>query len=129
MDVEDNDGNTISTADLIGQPLIVNFWFSTCPPCKKELPHFAAVHADLGDTIRFVGINPSADSPETNVEFAAERGVTYELLRDPNGTFTDEVGITAFPVTLFVRADGNIIRQTGELEEADLRAHAAELLG
>lgn len=128
VDVEDNDGNTISTGDLTGQPLIVNVWFSTCGPCKKELPEFAAVHAELGDQIRFVGVNPS-DSPDTNRSFAAERGVTYELLRDPNGTFIDAVGITAFPVTLFVRADGSIARQTGELDEATLRRYAEELLG
>lgn len=127
LDVEDNDGNAISTADLTGQPMIVNVWFSTCVPCKKELPAFAAVHADLGDEIRFVGVNPS-DTPETNVEFAADRGVTYELLRDPNGAFIDAVGITAFPVTLFIDAGGNIVRQTGELDEAELRAYATELL-
>lgn len=129
VDIEDNNGNTISTGDLIGQPLIVNLWFSTCGPCKKELPEFAAVHADLGDEIRFVGINPSADSPETNQEFAHERGVTYELLRDPNGAFTDEVGVTEFPVTLFVRVDGTIARQTGALDEDTLRRYAQELLG
>jgi len=127
VDVEDNDGNTISTVDLIGQPLIINFWFSTCPPCKKELPEFAKVHGELGDEIRFVGINPS-DSPETNHDFAADRGVTYELLRDPDGSFTDAVGISAFPVTLFVRPDGGIVRQTGELDETELRRYATELL-
>src|SRR4051812_29412664 len=45
VDVEDNDGNVMSTSDLVGQPLVVNVWFSTCPPCKAELPVFAAVHA------------------------------------------------------------------------------------
>ena len=79
--------------------------------------------------IRFVGINPSADSPETNVEFAAERGVTYELLRDPDGAFTDAVGITRSrsPCSWMLRR--NIVRQTGELDGDELRAHAAELLG
>jgi peroxiredoxin len=128
VDLETNAGERISTADLIGQPMIINVWFSTCAPCKRELPVFASVHADLGDQIRFVGVNPSLDSPETNQSFAAERGVTYELLRDPDGAFVDTVGITAYPVTLFVRADGTIARQTGELDEATLRADAEELL-
>lgn len=128
VDIQTNDGVIVSTADLTGQPLILNVWFSTCGPCKRELPGFAAVQADLGDRIRFVGINPQ-DSAETNVAFAAERGVTYELLRDPDYAFVDGVGITAFPVTLFVRADGTIERQTGELDQASLRAYAEELLG
>jgi peroxiredoxin len=126
--LQDNDGNQVSTADLIGRPLIINVWFSTCGACKQELPAFAKVHAELGDTIRFVGVNPS-DTPETNASFAHDRGVSYELLRDPDGSFVAGVGIVAFPVTLFVAADGTIVRQTGVLDEATLRADAEELLG
>ena len=39
----DLDGDEISTAALTGQPMVINFWFSTCAPCAKELPDFAAV--------------------------------------------------------------------------------------
>ncbi|MFM2073611.1 MAG: hypothetical protein RLZZ623_3875 [Actinomycetota bacterium] len=127
VDLVDNNGTVISTADLIGQPLIINYWFSTCAPCKKELPDFASVHADLGDQIRFVGVNP-VDTPEVNESFAHDRGVRYELLRDPDGAFTDAVGIANAPVTLFIAADGTIVRQTASLDAATLRADALELL-
>jgi peroxiredoxin len=127
VDLVDNDGAVISTADLIGQPLIINYWFSTCAPCKRELPDFASVHADLGDRIRFVGVNP-VDTAEVNGSFAHDRGVRYELLRDPDGAFTDAVGIANAPVTLFIAADGTIVRQTASLDAATLRADALELL-
>jgi thiol-disulfide isomerase/thioredoxin len=123
----DNDGNDVSLRSLTGAPMIINSWFSTCGPCKTELPAFGAVHADLGDQIRFVGVNPF-DTPEVNVSFAAERGVHYELYRDPDGAYGTEVGITNYPVTLFVAADGTIVRQTGVLNEDDLRQYAAELI-
>jgi peroxiredoxin len=128
VDLLDNQDNTVSTSDLLGQPLVLNYWFSTCAPCKKELPAFAAVHAALGDRIRFVGVNP-VDSAAMNESFARERGVQYELLRDPDGAFTDAAGIANAPVTLFVAADGTIVRQTATLDEAELRAYAEELLG
>lgn len=127
IDLQAGDGTTVSTTELIGQPLIVNVWFSTCGPCKKELPEFATVQGELGDRIRFVGVNPF-DTAETNESFAHERGVAYELLLDPDSAFVDAVGITAFPVTLFVAADGTIVRQTGALDETDLRTYAEELL-
>ena len=123
----DNDGNEVRTTDLLGEPLVLNLWFSTCVPCKRELPEFAIVHGELGDRIRFVGVNPQ-DTAETNESFARERGVQYELLRDPDGAFTAELGIANFPVTLFVVADGTIVRQTGVLDEATLREYAEELL-
>lgn len=127
VDLATNDGATVVTADLLGQPLVINVWNSTCGPCKKELPAFAAVHADYGDRVRFVGVN-TLDVPEVNESFARERGVQYELLRDVDGAFTDAVGIATQPVTLFVAADGTIVRQTGVLDEATLRQYVDELL-
>ena len=126
--LEDNAGNEVSTADLVGQPLVINYWYSTCAPCKKELPDFAAVHADLGDRIRFVGVNPY-DTPEVNEAFARDRGVQYELLRDPGDSYGSTIGVATAPFTIFVRADGTIARQTGVLDEATLRKYAEELLG
>lgn len=127
VELVDNDGNAVALRSLAGGPMIINYWYSTCAPCKKELPAFGAVHADLGDQIRFVGVNP-IDDPEVNVSFAAERGVNYELLRDPDGAYSSEVGIVSAPFTLFVAADGTIVRQTGVLDEDDLREYANELL-
>lgn len=128
VDLEDNDGNTVPVASLLGSPLIINVWNSTCGPCKRELPAFAAVHQELGDEVRFVGIN-TLDSAEVNESFARDRGVRYELLRDLDDAFSSEVGVVALPITLFVDADGTIVRQTGVLEEDEIRDIAADVFG
>jgi thiol-disulfide isomerase/thioredoxin len=127
IELETNDGEPMSTAEFVGRPTVVNFWFSTCAPCKKELPAFAAVHARYGDRVRFVGVNPS-DTAETNESFARERGVRYELLRDPDGAYQSAMEIATAPFTLFVSADGTIVRQTGVLDEDVLRTYVEELL-
>jgi peroxiredoxin len=114
VDVQTLAGDTFPTADLVGKPLVVNFWYSTCAPCKKELPGFAAVHAELGNQVRFVGIDTFPPS-ETEESFARDKGVQYELLYDPDGELTSEVGVAAFPQTLFINAQGTILDQTGEL--------------
>lgn len=128
VELSTNDGDAVSTADLVGTPLVLNVWNSTCGPCKKELPAFAAVHADLGEQVRFIGVN-TLDVPEVNESFARERGVQYELLRDVDGAFTSALGIATQPVTLFVAADGTIVRQSGVLDEATLRTYTEELIG
>lgn len=114
VDIQTLTGDTVSTADLIGRPLIVNFWYSTCAPCKKELPEFAAVHAKLGDKVRFVGVDSFPASAEEEA-FARERGVKYELLYDANGALATAVGVAAWPQTLFIDASGMIVEQTGVL--------------
>lgn len=123
----DADGNEVSTADFLGDPLVVNFWFSTCPPCAKELPDFAEVHAEVGDDVRFIGVN-TIDSIEVMERFAGERGVAYELYRDEYAEFTDGIGAAAFPVTIFVTSEGVIVAQTGALDADELREHVTDLL-
>ncbi len=119
IDLSTLEGNTLSTGDFVGKPLVINIWGSTCGPCKKELPDFAAVHKVYGDDVRFIGIDylPPSDHEEN---FARDKGVQYELLYDATGEFINEMGISAFPVTLIVTADGTIVQQTGQLDEAKL---------
>lgn len=124
--MRDRDDNEITTADLIGEPLVVNLWYSTCAPCAKELPEFAEVDAETDD-VRFVGAN-TLDSVEVMERFAGERGVEYDLFRDDRTELADAIGATAMPITLFVASDGTIVEQTGPLDADELRAKIADLL-
>ena len=44
-EVIDVNGATVDSAEFIGVPMVVNLWFAACPPCQREMPHFAAYHA------------------------------------------------------------------------------------
>ena len=120
--LRDASGNEVRSSSLVGQPLVVNLWYSTCPPCERELRDFAEVHAEYGDRVRFVGVNP-LDTPEVMQEYAAERGVDYELLRDPDAALVDALGMVTFPITLFVDENGMIVGESGVLDAATLRHH------
>ena len=121
----DRDGNEVTSESLLGGPLVVNLWFSSCAPCAKELPAFAAVDADVDD-VQFIGVN-TIDSVEDMERFAGDRGVEYELLRDNYAELADGIGAVAFPITLFVDSQGMIVDQTGPLDEGELRSKVAEL--
>jgi thiol-disulfide isomerase/thioredoxin len=123
----DRNDDEVATSDLLGdRPLVINLWFSTCPPCARELPYFAEVDAETDD-VTFYGVN-TIDSVEVMERFAGERGVEYELLRDWLAEFTDGVGAVAFPVTLFVTSDGTIVEQVGEVDADELRSHIDDLM-
>ena len=108
-----------------GRPMVVNLWYSTCPPCARELVEFAAVHDQLGEAVRFVGVDPY-DSVDEMQAFAEARDVNYELLRDPQGELADAVGVVAYPVTLFVNRDGFVLERAGPLDGDELRQRIAE---
>jgi len=124
--LEDADGNSVFLTGFRGTPMVLNFWFSNCAPCAREVADFQAVHEEMGDAVQFVGVNPF-DTVEAMTRFADERGVTYERLRDPERSFVNVIELVAYPVTLFVDADGRILRQTGELDADELRDIIDEL--
>ncbi|MBC49707.1 MAG: hypothetical protein CMF24_08315 [Ilumatobacter sp.] len=119
--------STLSTDELVGEPLVINFWYSACPPCANELQDFAAVHNQYRYQVRFVGVN-AIDSVDKMSEFARERGVTYELYQDRLAELQTELRLTSFPTTLFVAADGTIVERTGVLDETGLENEVIELL-
>lgn len=121
-------GDELPLSTLTGTPLVINYWTSTCIPCKKELPDFVTAHHELGDKVRFVGINSVAGS-STEIDFAADRGVDYEQYYDGDGRFATGLGLSTQPVTLFVSADGTIVKQTGQISLDEIRAGAEQLLG
>ena len=108
--------------------MVINVWASTCEPCKKELPEFAAVHTELGDQVRFIGLD-YFDGAELAQQFAEEHGVQYELYLDNRQEFISELEIAVFPTTLLVSADGRILKQhIGALTGDELRATINETL-
>jgi thiol-disulfide isomerase/thioredoxin len=115
VNVQTVDGDAYPTSELKGRPVVINLWYSTCAPCKRELPAFAAAQRMFGDTVRFVGINSSGLEASSEEKFARDHGVQYELFYDPNGEFTSAMRITNFPQTLLVNGNGTIVDQTGEL--------------
>lgn len=128
--VVDLDGNEVDTGSLLdGRPLLVNFWFSNCQPCKREMPALQAAFLRYGDTVRFVGVN-TQDSETITRSFADDVGVTYELLRDPDARLVTVNGVATFPTTLFVAPDGTVVRQiAGEVSAAELTTALDELVG
>lgn len=120
VDLKSVAGEIVSTKSLLGTPTIINIWYSTCEPCRRELPVLASAAAQYRDLVRFVGINIK-DSASVAKEFAAQYGVEFELLLDTNGLFISELGIATAPVTLAVDAQGVIIDQVaGEMSASEL---------
>jgi thiol-disulfide isomerase/thioredoxin len=113
-------GGRGSLGDYAGRPMVVNFFASWCTPCIKEMPAFEEVHARLGADVAFVGIN-TGEQVDSGQRIIQQTGITYDVLRDQTGSLTQQYEILNMPSTLFVDADGTIVRvHTGELSESEL---------
>ena len=126
VELQTIDGQAKTSESLIGTPLIINFWYSTCEPCRREMPVLADAHEKFGSKISFLGLN-MYDSASVAKEFAEKYNVKYEIAFDPSGAFISGLGIATAPTTLFVSKDGVVLDQVaGELTTEKLDALIAE---
>ena len=127
VQLSDADGQPVALESFVGKPLVINIWYSTCVPCARELRDFADVSRELGDAVQFVGVDPVDDAAKMQ-EFADARGVEYPLLMDSDGQLVTKADVAAFPTTLFVSPDGEIVHQTNAIGAGDLRQAIDEYL-
>lgn len=108
--VKDMNGVDVKLSDYRGRPLIVNFWFVDCPPCRKEVPAFVDLvkkYGDKGFTILGLSVE---DTPEAMRAFAEEYKVNYPLFvaKGRDDILEAYRATFAYPVSWFVRADGTV---------------------
>jgi thiol-disulfide isomerase/thioredoxin len=110
----------VTSDELRGRPLVLNFWASWCPFCIEEMPGFESVHRAFDGAVTFVGVDLQ-DDPALARDLAERTGVTYRLVEDPEGALFAAVGGLGMPTTLLVSADGRIEQKvTGPLEPDEL---------
>lgn len=98
-------GKTISQADLLGKPALVNVWATWCPSCRAEHPLLNKLAAS-GVTIH--GINYK-DQREPAQKWLRELHNPYQLnIEDGAGTLGLDLGVTGAPETFFIDAKGVI---------------------
>lgn len=107
-------GGTASSDDYRGRVLVVNFWWSTCPPCRVEAPHLESVYQEFREQgVAFLGVNVREEAA-TSVTFAEEFGVHYPSILDAQGAAVQLAfagsGLppNSIPTTLVLDAEGRV---------------------
>ena len=99
---------TLSSADLRGKPVVMNFWASWCAPCEDEAPLLRDAFETFGDEINFVGID-IRDARSDALAFVAEYGLDYPSVRDEDQAIYEDYGLTGQPETFFIDAEGVLV--------------------
>ncbi len=105
------DGEAVSLSDFNGSPILINFWYTGCPPCRSEMPHLQQVYSEMqGDGLVILAINVG-ESPGTVRQFLENNNLSPLLntvLFDSNGATLERYKIQFFPTSFFVDRDGII---------------------
>lgn len=110
---------TVSLNDFRGHFLILNFWASWCPPCRKEMPALASVAHQLAGRVDFVGLD-TQDERSAGLAFAKSTNVHYPLAFDTAAVWSS-YGVYGLPTTFFISPSGRILgKQVGGLTKPRL---------
>ena len=103
MDVH---GKAWTLKSLRGKVVLVNFWATWCPPCRKEMPDLQALHERFGDRLVILAIS---DEDAAKVRpFVAARNVTYTILLDPGRKVNELFHVEGIPKSFVYNRDGKL---------------------
>lgn len=88
-----------------GKPTLINFWFTNCPPCIKEIPLFNSLKEKYGDEFNFIAI--TFDTKEKVKGFLLKKPFDFDQLVDAK-TYIDLLDIRMYPVTAFLDSKGHL---------------------
>lgn len=119
--LQDLEGEVRHINEWDGQYIVLNFWATWCPPCRKEIPEFIALQKKYGSVgLQFIGV--AIDDTEAVSQFAMEMGINYpNLIAESEGIeLAHQYGNTygALPFSVIINREGRIIgRQVGLLSK------------
>ena len=134
----DQNGVEHRLSDYRGKAVFLNFFATWCGPCQRETPDIEALYAERGrnegDLVVLGVANPKTDEHPRNSDvsesevraFIDEEGITYPVLMDTTGQLFAAYGVSAFPTTFMIDADGNVFGYVSGMLTADMMESIVE---
>ncbi|MFZ0820594.1 MAG: TlpA disulfide reductase family protein [Candidatus Acidiferrales bacterium] len=104
-------GRPAHLSDFRGKVVVLNFWFSTCPPCLEEIDSLNALHkliAARGGTVLGIDVNDDEDAYE---KFLRQHNVSFPNYLDASKTIAETYGSSMYPETYIIDPEGRILRK------------------
>jgi len=109
--LKDLSGKTWTFAELRGKVVLVNFWATWCPPCRKEMPDLETLYGRFSSKgLVVLGIS---DEEAAKVEpFIRERKVSFPVLLDPGRKVNEMFVVEGIPKSFVYDREGKLVAQS-----------------
>jgi peroxiredoxin len=104
-------GKTWTLKELRGKVVLVNFWATWCPPCRKEMPDIETLYQQFQNQ-NFVILAISDEDAGKVKPFVAKQKVTYPILLDPGRKVHELFEVVGIPKTFIYDRNGKLVAQS-----------------
>jgi len=108
--LNDIQGKSWTLHDLKGKVVLVNFWATWCPPCRKEMPDLEAIYKEFSPKGLVVLAISDEDAAKVT-PFIADKKYTYPILLDPGGKVAKLMAVDGIPKTYIYDRGGKLAAQ------------------
>ncbi len=120
-------------AEVMGRPVVLNFWARFCTPCWSEMPELQDFHEEHGEDVLLLGIDvgqfTGLGSPKDAGKLLSSLGVTYPAGYTDDPEVVRNYQVRAMPTTVFITGEGEVFRTwTGSISREMVTAIAREML-
>jgi peroxiredoxin len=109
--LRDLSGKSWTFAELRGKVVLVNFWATWCPPCRKEMPDLETIYGRFGSK-GLVVLGISDEEPAKVEPFIRERKVSFPVLLDPGRKVNEMFVVDGIPKSFVYDREGKLVAQS-----------------
>jgi peroxiredoxin len=109
--LSDLQGKSWHLRELKGKVVLVNFWATWCPPCRKEMPDLDALYLKFKDH-GFVVLSISDEEAAKVAPFITERKISYPVLLDPGRKVNQAFVVEGIPKSFVYDREGKLVAQS-----------------
>lgn len=105
-------GETVRLSSLRGKVVVLNFWATWCPPCRKEMPSMQRLHELMpADGFVLLAVNIEAQGRATAAEFVKTHHTDFTILFDETGQVRSSYGVAKYPETFIINPQGQVVEK------------------
>jgi len=124
------DGKQLKLSDYKGKVVIIDFWATWCPPCRKGIPDLIDLKKKYGSKgFEVIGISLDTDTKAQVPGFVKDKGMNYPVVYGNQNVAQLYGGIEAIPTSFVIDKHGKIVATyQGLIPSSTFESHIKKLL-
>ncbi|WP_039988861.1 TlpA family protein disulfide reductase [Paraglaciecola arctica] len=115
-------GQLVKSSDFLGKPLVIHFWATWCPYCKKLQPGLDTLYKKYqAEGLQMIAISIREDDGATPQKELDSRGMSFKTLINGDAVGRELFNVKGTPTTVFIDKTGHIVASTSISDPDDPR--------